>query len=79
MVTKPLSLNEIRANAAKFANYWATQESKEKQRDQDFTRELLAIYGLADRIAQWQYQATRFSKGRIGWLDALIPGQLGLR
>ncbi|HBU02230.1 MAG TPA: class I SAM-dependent DNA methyltransferase [Acidimicrobiaceae bacterium] len=77
-MTKPLSLNEIRANAAKFANYWATQEGKEKQRDQDFMRELLAVYGLADRIAQWQYQATRFSKGRIGWLDALIPGQLGI-
>ena len=78
MVTKPLSLNEIRANAAKFANYWVTQEGKEKQRDQDFMRELLAVYGLVDRIAQWQYQAERFSKGRNGWIDALIPGQLGI-
>ncbi|MDO9484748.1 MAG: class I SAM-dependent DNA methyltransferase, partial [Actinomycetota bacterium] len=41
-------------------------------------RDLLKVYGLVDRIAQWQYQAHRFSKGRDGWIDALIPGQLGI-
>ena len=41
-------------------------------------RDLLKVYGLVDRIAQWQYQAERYSKGRDGWLDALIPGQLGI-
>lgn len=75
---KPLSLNEIRANAAKFARDWAGESGKEKQQDQDFMRDLLKVYGLVDRVAYWQYQAERFSKGRTGWIDALIPGQLGI-
>lgn len=75
---KPLSLNEIRANAAKFASDWGGESGKEKQQDQDFMRDLLKVYGLVDRVAYWQYQAERFSKGRIGWIDALIPGQLGI-
>lgn len=77
-MAKPLSLNEIRANAAKFAREWGEEAGREKQQDQDFMRDLLKVYGLVDRIAQWQFQAQRYSKGRDGWLDALIPGQLGI-
>ena len=62
-VAKPLSLNEIRKNADNFTRYWLTQQGKEKQRDQDFMRDLLRVYGLADRIAHWQFQAQRYSKG----------------
>lgn len=75
---KPPSLNEIRANAARFALDWAHEGGREKQQDQDFMRDLLKVYGLSDRVAYWQYQAERLSRGRGGWIDALIPGQLGI-
>ena len=77
-MSKPLSLNEIRSNAARFAREWAGESGREKQQDQDFVRDLLKVYGLVDRVAYWQFQAQRYSKGRKGWIDALIPGQLGI-
>lgn len=72
---KSLSLNEIRANAAKFALAWKDTPGDERQDAQTFVRDLLAVYGItASKAALYEYRAKRFSTGVGGYIDALIPG-----
>ena len=72
---KPLALNEVRARAGDFVRAWEGAAGGERQEDQSFVRDLLAVFGVTEtRAAAYQRQAMRASTGRGGFIDALIPG-----
>jgi len=76
-VPKPLSLNEIRANATAFVTSWRNAPGDERQEAQTFVRDLLAVYGIEEsRAALYEVRARRTSTGRQGYIDALVPSQL---
>ncbi|SEP62414.1 DNA methyltransferase [Streptomyces radiopugnans] len=69
---------EIRRRARRFARAWAgvTSEQAEKQ---TFWNEFFRIFGVERRqVAVYEALAKRSSTGRSGWLDLLLPGQMGV-
>lgn len=72
MHTKPLSWNEIRQNAAAFANEWS-DESYEKGESQSFWTELFSVFGINRRkVATFETRAKRL--GGQGFIDVFWPG-----
>ncbi|MFI8833295.1 DNA methyltransferase [Streptomyces afghaniensis] len=68
---------EIRRRARRFARSWegVTSEQAEKQ---TFWNEFFQIFGVERRqVAVYEALAKRASTGRSGWLDLLLPGQMG--
>lgn len=79
LVSKTISLDEMRQNAHKFVEAWRNQPGREKQQDQTFIRELLMVFGIAEtRAALYQHDTQRSSTGRQGFFDALIPGLVAI-
>ena len=75
-MSKPPSLNEIRAAARAFATRWegTTEENAEAQ---TFWNEFLAIFNIdRKRVATFEARATRTSTGGRGRIDLLWPGTL---
>jgi hypothetical protein len=69
---------EIRSRARAFAKSWATATSEQSDK-QPFWDEFFHIFGVRRRqVATYEAIAKRSSTGRIGWLDLLLPGQLGI-
>ncbi|UOW00900.1 DNA methyltransferase [Agrococcus sp. SCSIO52902] len=74
-MAKALSLNEIRARAARFSRDWADSPGDERQDAQSFVRDLLGVYGITQtRAAFYEKRSKRTSTGAQGYIDALIPG-----
>lgn len=72
MHNKPLSWNEIRKNAAAFANEWS-EESYEKGESQSFWTDLFAVFGIQRRkVATFETRAKRL--GGQGFIDVFWPG-----
>lgn len=75
MQTKPLSWDQIRANAAAFVHEWAG-ESYERGESQSFWTELFAVYGVRRRaVARFEARA-RKADGGAGFIDVFWPGML---
>lgn len=75
MQTKPLSWDQIRANAAAFVHEWAG-ESYERGESQSFWTELFAVYGIRRRkVAQYESRAKK-ADGGAGFIDVFWPGML---
>lgn len=75
MHTKPLAWNEIRKNAASFANEWAG-ETYEKGESQSFWTELFAVYGVKRRsVAKYEDRAKKINGG-TGFIDVFWPGMM---
>jgi hypothetical protein len=71
---KPPSWNQIRADAATFANRWA-DETDENAGAQSFWNEFLAIFGIdRKRVAVFEKRAERLSTGGRGRIDLFWPG-----
>ena len=69
---------EMRRRARAFAKTWngVTSEQAEKQ---SFWNEFLAIFDVQRRqVAAYEAIAQRASTGNTGWIDLLLPGQLGV-
>jgi hypothetical protein len=74
-VPKSLSMNEIRARAARFIREWQGEPADERQQAQSFVRDLLGVYGITQtRAAFYEKRVKRSSTGTRGYIDALIPG-----
>ena len=75
MQTKPLSWDQIRANAAAFVHEWAG-ESYERGESQSFWTDLFAVYGVRRRaVARFEARA-RKADGGGGFIDVFWPGML---
>ena len=75
MQTKPLSWDQIRANAATFVHEWAG-ESYERGESQSFWTDLFAVYGVRRRaVARFEARA-RKADGGGGFIDVFWPGML---
>ncbi|WP_295015388.1 DNA methyltransferase [uncultured Micrococcus sp.] len=75
MQTKPLSWDQIRANAAAFVHEWAG-ESYERGESQSFWTDLFAVYGVRRRaVARFEARA-RKADGGAGFIDVFWPGML---
>ncbi|MCV7505836.1 class I SAM-dependent DNA methyltransferase [Micrococcus luteus] len=75
MQTKPLSWDQIRANAATFVHEWAG-ESYERGESQSFWTDLFDVYGVRRRkVAQFEARA-RKADGGAGFIDVFWPGML---
>ncbi|MDB5161462.1 MAG: hypothetical protein JWO96_842 [Candidatus Saccharibacteria bacterium] len=71
----PLSWNEIRIQAAGFAERWK-DESSESAEKQTFWNEFFSIFGMDRRsVALYEKAVDRFS-GATGFIDLFVPGQL---
>jgi hypothetical protein len=69
---------EIRQRARAFAKSWAGVSS-EKSDKQPFWDDFFAVFGVQRRqVATYEAIAKRSSTGRHGWVDLLLPGQLGV-
>lgn len=72
---KSLSMNEIRARAARFTREWQHETGDERQQAQSFVRDLLGVYGITQtRAAFYEKRVKRSSTGARGYIDALLPG-----
>ncbi|WP_430754434.1 DNA methyltransferase [Micrococcus luteus] len=75
MQTKPLSWDQIRANAAAFVHEWAG-ESYERGESQSFWTDLFDVYGVRRRkVVQFEARA-RKADGGAGFIDVFWPGML---
>lgn len=73
---KPPSWNEIRVNAAAFAQRWS-EDVDENAGAQMFWRDFLAVFGVdVKRVGTFEARATRTSTGGRGRIDLLWPGIL---
>lgn len=72
-MTAKLSPNAIRARATKLSQdfYGVTSE---KQRDQDFMRRFVDVFGINPNRLAWQYPVRNGKT--TNWVDGLIPGLL---
>ncbi|TWV34208.1 class I SAM-dependent DNA methyltransferase [Streptomyces misionensis] len=73
-----LDKSEIRQRARRFAAAWAgtTSEHADKQ---PFWDAFFQVFGIERRqVAIYERIAQRASTGRKGWLDLLVPGEMGV-
>lgn len=69
---------EIRKRARIFAKSWAGTTSEQADK-QPFWDGFFNVFGVQRRqVATYEAIAKRASTGRRGWLDLLLPGQLGV-
>jgi hypothetical protein len=74
---KNISLNEIRTRCAQFVINWRDEVGEERQEDQSFVRDLLLAFGISEtKAALYQKRSKRSSTGKVGYIDALVPGVL---
>ncbi len=69
---------EIRRRARAFAKAWkgVTSEQAEKQ---SFWNDFFSVFGVQRRqVAAYEAIAERASTGNAGWIDLLLPGQMGV-
>lgn len=70
-----LSLNEIRRRCAKLVVSWRDEPGEERQQAHEFVRDLLLAFGITKtKAAMYERRARRASTGRMGYIDALLPG-----
>lgn len=75
MQSKPLSWDQIRANAVEFVREWSG-ESYERGESQSFWTELFAVYGVWRRaVARFEARAKKVDGGS-GFIDVFWPGML---
>ncbi|MBM0226842.1 class I SAM-dependent DNA methyltransferase [Micromonospora sp. ATA51] len=69
---------EIRRRARAFAKSWAGATSEQSDK-QPFWDAFFNVFGVQRRqVATYEAIAKRSSTGRHGWLDLLLPGQMGV-
>ncbi|MFV0633351.1 type IIL restriction-modification enzyme MmeI [Demequina sp.] len=74
-MSKPLSMQAIRSNAASFVRDWRDEEGYERGQAQSFIRDLLGVFGITEtRAAIYEMRAARSSTAGQGFIDALVPG-----
>lgn len=74
-MAKPISLDEIRKRSVRFAAEWRTEPGEERQQAHQFVADLLSVYGITrQKAALYEKRAKRSSTGRVGYIDALLPG-----
>lgn len=73
------TLQDMRANAAAFANEW-TGERRERAEKDTFWNEFFEIFGIGRRRvgAVFEYVARRYSTGNHGFVDLLWPRHIGV-
>lgn len=73
------TLQDIRANAAAFANDWAGERRERAEKD-TFWNEFFQIFGIRRRRvgAVFEYVARRYSTGNNGFVDLLWPRHIGV-
>lgn len=77
-MSKPPSLNEIRASAAEFAARWS-DETDENAGAQSFWNEFLGMFGIdRKRVGVFEKRAERASTGGRGRIDLFWPGVLAV-
>jgi len=69
---------EIRQRARAFAKSWSGVTSEQANK-QPFWDDFFRVFGVQRRqVATYEAIAKRASTGRHGWLDLLLPGQMGV-
>ncbi|GAA5036447.1 DNA methyltransferase [Actinopolymorpha pittospori] len=69
---------EIRQRARRFAKAWGSARSEQADK-QSFWDAFFNVFGVQRRqVAIYEAIAKRASTGRRGWLDLLLPGQMGV-
>ncbi|MGL6226943.1 MAG: class I SAM-dependent DNA methyltransferase [Thermoguttaceae bacterium] len=71
----PLSRQEIKQNAVKFAKEWAS-ENREEAESQSFWNEFFAVFGVKRRSVASFEQKVRNIKGQFGSIDLFWSGRL---
>lgn len=73
------TLQDIRSNAAAFANEWAGERRERAEKD-TFWNEFFQIFGISRRRvgAVFEYVAQRYSTGSHGFVDLLWPRHIGV-
>ena len=69
----PLSWNEIRQNAVRFARDWA-EESREEAEAKSFWDAFFAVFGLQRRLVATFEEPVRKLNGQYGYIDLFWPG-----
>lgn len=73
-----LDKSEIRQRARRFAATWAGAASEHADK-QPFWDAFFQVFGVERRqVAIYERIAKRTSTGRRGWLDLLVPGEMGV-
>lgn len=73
----PLSMNEIKARAAAFANRWR-DASREEADAQEFEIDFLNVFGVARRKVATFEKKVRKLDGKNGYVDLFWPGALAV-
>lgn len=69
---------EMRRRAYQFVKDWAGERSEQAEK-QTFWNEFFAVFGVKRRqVAAYEAIANRASTGHAGWIDLLLPGQMGV-
>lgn len=73
----PLSMNEIKARAAAFANRWR-DASREEADAQEFEIDFLNVFGVTRRKVATFERKVRKLDGKNGYVDLFWPGMLAV-
>ena len=77
-LTQTATLPEIRARANAFVLRWRG-ETRERAEKDSFWNDFLEIFGIdRRRYGVFEYVARRYTTGRHGFVDLLIPGQMAV-
>ena len=71
----PLSWNEIRHNAIRFANEWAG-ETREKAEGKSFWDEFFAVFGIRRRLVATFEEPVKNIRGQYSFIDLFWPGMV---
>jgi hypothetical protein len=73
MSVMPLSWNEIRHNAIRFANEWAG-ETREEAEGKSFWDEFFTVFGIRRRLVATFEEPVKNIRGQYGFIDLFWPG-----
>ncbi len=71
----PISWNEIRQNAIRFARDWAGARSESAEK-QTFWNEFFAVFGVRRRVVAAFEEPVKKTSGQYGYIDLFWPGIL---
>ena len=71
----PISWNEIRKNAIRFARDWAGTRSESAEK-QTFWNEFFGVFGVRRRIVAAFEEPVKRISGQYGYIDLFWPGML---
>ena len=71
----PISWNEIRQNAIRFARDWAGARSESAEK-QTFWNEFFEVFGISRRTVAYFEEPVKNLSGNYGYIDLFWPGML---